>query len=258
MGSGLTKNKSKDLMNKYLSTSLPSDPGVWYGTLGGSPSAHSNCTLFSQWFLKNYTKGDVQLAMPSGNGFEMVDKFIAANGGKFSKSGTPQAFSLFSISPNNGNYGTYDAGHTGIVLGIDGNTVITGEANYGAPYDGLEAPYPNNGTVVMTRSLSTFNSSTGVTFVNLNNYLVDELKDSDNGSNNTNNDNQKGEKKMMISFNYKGVGYSAIDGVMIAFTDLKYWAAVANTAKQNASFVDLGTVSEDQYNQFIKSYQYGK
>lgn len=251
MGSGLTKNKSKDLMNKYLSTSLPSYPGVWYGTLGGSPSAHSNCTLFSQWFLKNYTNDSVRLAMPSGNGYEMVDKFIAANGGKFSKSGTPQAFSLFSISPNNGNYGTYDAGHTGIVLGIDGNTVITGEANYGAPYGGLDARYPNNGTVVMTRSLSTFNSSTGVTFVNLNNYLVDELK-------NTDNDNKKGEKKMMISFNYKGVGYSAIDGVMIAFTDLKYWAAVANTAKQNASFVDLGTVSEDQYNQFVKSYQYGK
>ena len=208
MGSGLTKNKSKDLMNKYLSTSLPSYPWVWYGTLGGSPSAHSNCTLFSQWFLKNYTNDSVRLAMPSGNGYEMVDKFIAANGGKFSKSGTPQAFSLFSISPNNGNYGTYGAGHTGIVLGIDGNTVITGEANYGAPYGGLDARYPNNGTVVMTRSLSTFNSSTGITFVNLNNYLVDELK-------NTDNDNKKGEKKMYL-IQTKDTGHFFVtDGVTI-------------------------------------------
>lgn len=190
MVSGLTINQAKDLMNKYLSTPLPSDPGTWYGTLGGSPVAHSNCTLFSQWFLKNYTKGDVNLAIPSGYGFEMVDKFIGANGGKFSKSGTPQAFSLFSISPYNGTYSTYDAGHTGIVLGIDGGTVITGEANYGAPFGGLDARYPNNGTVVMTRPLSTFNSSTGVTFVHLETSL-------DGNSNESK--EEKGDLKMFIA-----------------------------------------------------------
>ncbi len=223
MVSGLTKNKSKDLMNKYLSTSLPSDPGIWYGTLGGSPSAHSNCTLFSQWFLKNYTRDDVHLAMPSGNGFEMVDKFIGANGGKFSKSGTPQAFSLFSISPNNGNYGTYGAGHTGIVLGIDGNTVITGEANYGAPYGGLDARYPNNGTVVMTRSLSTFNSSTGVTFVNLNNYLVDELKNTDNGNNNT-------EEEDMFTIGADGRGIALVaGGIFYSLLDAKDPTSFWNT-----------------------------
>lgn len=192
MVSGLTKNESKDLMNKYLSTPLPMSPGTWYGTMGGWPDAHSNCTLFSQWFLKNYTKGNVSLAMPSGYGYEIVDKFIAVNGGKFSKSGTPQAISLFSISPNNGTYGTEFAGHTGIVLGIDGDTVITGEANYGAPYGGLDADYPKNGTVVMSRSLSTFNSSTGVTFVHLETTL-------DDNSNDNNNDNNKGELKMFIA-----------------------------------------------------------
>src|SRR5574337_1182772 len=223
MGSGLTKNKSKDLMNKYLSTSLPSYPWVWYGTLGGSPSAHSNCTLFSQWFLKNYTNDSVRLAMPSGNGYEMVDKFIAANGGKFSKSGTPQAFSLFSISPNNGNYVTYEAGHTGIVLGIDGNTVITGEANYGAPYGGLDARYPNNGTVVMTRSLSTFNSSTGVTFVNLNNYLVDELKNTDNGNNNT-------EEEDMFTIGADGRGIALVaGGIFYSLLDAKDPTSFWNT-----------------------------
>ena len=144
MVSGLTKDESKDLMNKYLATPLPMSPGTWYGTMGGAPDAHSNCTLFSQWFLKNYTKGNVNLAMPSGYGYEMVDKFIAANGNKFTKSGTPQAISLFSISPNNDTYGTGFAGHTGIVLGIDGDTVITGEANFGAPYGGLNGRPPNH------------------------------------------------------------------------------------------------------------------
>lgn len=238
-------------MNKYLSTSLPSDPGVWYGTLGGSPAAHSNCTLFSQWFLKNYTRDDVQLAMPSGNGFEMVDKFIGANGGKFSKSGTPQAFSLFSISPNNGNYGTYGAGHTGIVLGIDGDTVITGEANYGAPYGGLDASYPNNGTVVRTHALSTFNSSTGVTFVNLTNYLVDELTNT-----NTNTDKKKGEKKMTLSFVYKGTGYSAVDGTMIAFSDGQVWEWIKQGARKNDTHVELGTLSDSQYKLFTKAYNF--
>ncbi len=199
MVSGLTKNESKDLMNKYLSTPLPAYPGTWYGTLGGSPDAHSNCTLFSQWFLKNYTKGNVSLAMPSGYGYEMVDQFIAANGNKFAKSGTPQAISLFSISPNNGTYGTGSAGHTGIVLGIDGDTVITGEANFGAPYGGLDAGYPKNGTVVKSRSLSTFNSSTGVTFVHLETTL-------DNHSNQNNNENKKGEEEMTQALLVYGSG----------------------------------------------------
>lgn len=209
MVSGLTKNESKNLMNKYLSTSLPSYPDTWYGTFGGSPVSHSNCTLFSQWFLKNYTKGDVQLAIPTGNGFEMVDKFIGANGGKFSKSGTPKAFSLFSISPNNGTYYTGTAGHTGIVLGIDGDTVITGEANFGAPYGGLDASYPNNGTVVRTYSLSTFNSSTGVTFVHLETSL----------DGNSNEDKKKkGELKMFIAKCIGGdVNQYVKDGTFVLF-----------------------------------------
>lgn len=248
MVSGLTKNESKDLMNKYLLTSLPSYPDTWYGTFGGSPVSHSNCTLFSQWFLKNYTKGDVQLAIPTGNGFEMVDKFLGANGGKFSKSGTPKAFSLFSISPNNGTYYTGTAGHTGIVLGIDGDTVITGEANFGAPYGGLNASYPNNGTVVRTYSLSKFNSSTGVTFVHLETSL----------DGNSNGNNKKGEKKMTIAFNYNGAGYSAVDGVMIVFSEAKYWNAVNNTAKNNQTFIDLGTISSDQFTNFVNAYKFNK
>ena len=176
MATGLTVAQAKGIMNKYLAAPLPTYPGIYNGTYGGSPVAHSNCTLFSQWFLKTYTTSNVNLAIPSGNGKQMAQNFVNANSGKFSISGTPKAFSLFSISGNNSQYGTYDAGHTGIVLGIDGNNVITGEANYGFNYGGLDGAYPNIGTIVKIRPLSTFNSSTGVTFVYLDNYLVNELE----------------------------------------------------------------------------------
>ena len=230
MVSGLTKNESKDLMNKYLSTPLPMSPGTWYGTMGGWPDAHSNCTLFSQWFLKNYTKGNVSLAMPSGYGYEIVDKFIAVNGGKFSKSGTPQAISLFSISPNNGTYGTEFAGHTGIVLGIDGDTVITGEANYGAPYGGLDADHSKNGTVVMSRSLSTFNSSTGVTFVHLETTLDD-------------NDKKKEEEEEMITISAPQRGIALMQGgVFLSFLDSKDAQNAWNAGIKN---VELATKTFD-------------
>ena len=185
--SGLTINEAKELMKKYLSADLPSYPGTYYGTYGGSPNAHSNCTLFSQWFLKNYTNDDISLAQPSGFGKEMVQFLVNTNKNKLSVSNSPTAFSVFSISGNNGYYYTGDAGHTGIVLGIQGNTIITGEANYGAPYGGLDAVYPNHGVVVRTYSANVFNSTTGVTFVDLNKYIVDGLK------------NKKGEEKKMVN-----------------------------------------------------------
>ncbi|OFI48270.1 hypothetical protein BG261_08275 [Floricoccus tropicus] len=177
MATGFTIAQAKSLMTMYLNSPISLDSsGNYHGTLPGSPEIHSNCTLFSTWFLLNYTTDNVRLAILSGNGNQMVEYFVNANIGKVSIRNTPVAFSLFSITANNGNYYTMNAGHTGIVLGIDGDTVITGEANYNAPFGGLDAPYPNNGTVVRTYPLSTFNSSTGVTFVDLNNYLKDELK----------------------------------------------------------------------------------
>lgn len=68
----------------------------------------------------------------------------------------------------------------------------------------------------------------------------------------------EGEEKMVISFNYKGTGYSAVDGTMIAFTEPKYWAMVTNSANKRGTHVDLGNVTEAQYNQLVKAYKFGK
>ncbi|MDB7694031.1 CHAP domain-containing protein [Enterococcus faecalis] len=187
MATGLTKNQAKTFMQKYLDTNLPSYPGVYYGTYGGSPSSHSNCTLFTTWFLKNCT--NLTLPTQSGNGYQTVDFVLNANKGKLVKSNIPKAFSLFSITPWNNNYYTQGAGHTGIVLGIDGNTVITGEANFGSTFGGLDGVYPNNGTVVTTHPLSTFNSLTGVTFIDLSRYYT--------GWNPNQNTKPEGEEEMV-------------------------------------------------------------
>ena len=69
---------------------------------------------------------------------------------------------------------------------------------------------------------------------------------------------KKGDKNMTIAFDYKGTGYSAVDGVMIAFTEPKYWGAVNDVAKKNGTFVSLGTVSKAQYDQLVKAYKFGK
>ena len=67
-----------------------------------------------------------------------------------------------------------------------------------------------------------------------------------------------GDKNMVISFNFKGTGYSAIDGIMVAFTDPKYWGAVINNAKSRGVHVELGAISTAQFDQFVKAYKFGK
>ena len=230
MATGLTVTEAKDIMRKYLATSLPAYPGIYYGTYGGSPDAHSNCTLFSQWFLKTYTTDAVKIAQPSGNGMDMVQYFINANPGKVSVGTKPTAFSLFSITANNGYYQTGSAGHTGIVLGVDGDTVITGEANYNSPYGGLDASFPNNGTVVQTHSASTFNSSTGVTFVNLNNYIVDSLKGGDSSNDTTKKDEE--EDMTEFAFSDGSAIYYVTGSKMIQLKDATQWSVLQSVYSQ--------------------------
>lgn len=88
--------------------------------------------------------------------------------------------------------------------------------------------------------------------------LVKYAQDIANGVQQNNYLIKKGDKKMTIVFSYKGVGYSAIDGTMIAFTENKYWDKVNSTASKNGTLSDLGEISEAQYNQFVKAYKFGK
>lgn len=118
----------KFMLEKYKN--IPITMADIPGAAHGSPDIHDNCTAFVAFFIHKYTS----LQTAGGNGVEVVDNLIKANGGKLTKSDTPSAYSVFSL-PGGGGPGlaTSSAGHTGMVLGVDKKkgVAIIGQASYG-------------------------------------------------------------------------------------------------------------------------------
>ena len=102
---------------------------------------------FSLFFNKAFT--DLPAAPGDGNGDAIVGSLMA----KGAKGGTePRPFSTFSVSGTGGRYGV----HTGIVLGIHGDTIITGHAsctlgNQGIGGEGDGSYGSGSGYVVVTK-----------------------------------------------------------------------------------------------------------
>lgn len=92
---------------------------------GGGPakcngSYVQNCTSFSWYFVHKYAQWDKGYASNNGKDTARVmAQLLATNA-----SGTPTPYSVFS----HGNSSA--AGHTGIVLGVDGDRILIGEAAY--------------------------------------------------------------------------------------------------------------------------------
>jgi hypothetical protein len=125
---GLTEEQAKKLMMNYgenkgndsikAMNSGPGKPGT--GCNGGPLS---NCVSFSAFFMNKFTN----LKYRGGNGNEVVGNLGAAG----AKTGNqPRLFAVFS------NGFARDAGHTGIVLGIEGTKLIVGHASCGGPGSG--------------------------------------------------------------------------------------------------------------------------
>lgn len=118
---GLTEEQAKKFVmnygknpNNFSSDAVGSE--MW--TICGGPG--SNCVTFSFFFNKMFT--DLPAASGDGNGDQIVGSLM----GKGAKGGSePKPFSTFSASGMGGTYGV----HTGIVLGIHGDTIITGHAS---------------------------------------------------------------------------------------------------------------------------------
>src|SRR5690606_1789784 len=97
----------------------------------------ANCTAFSTYFVAKYTDMNVD---GWGTGKQKVGTLIDKNPGAQSGD-TPKVFSVFSRQS-----GTMVCdektgevcGHTGIVLGIDGDKVIIGEASCGSGVAGIQ------------------------------------------------------------------------------------------------------------------------
>lgn len=129
---GLTIDQAKKLMTYYADIetddavrSLPGMAGFY--TLDGCPGK-PNCTAFSAYFIAKFTN---MKSNAMGYGYEKVRSLAADNPG--SQTGTmPQPFAVFST-------GTTSPGHTGIILGIHGDTAVIGEASCGAGRQGIRA-----------------------------------------------------------------------------------------------------------------------
>jgi surface antigen len=125
--SGLTYEQAKQLVMNYGKNKDddstknmnkgPGKPGT--GCNGG---ALSNCVSFSAFFMNKFTDARYQ----GGNGENVVSR-LKASGVPTGK--TPKVGAIFSWS-NSG------AGHTGVVLGINGDNVIVGHAGCSNPGKG--------------------------------------------------------------------------------------------------------------------------
>ncbi|WP_156479228.1 phage tail tip lysozyme [Kocuria palustris] len=92
---------------------------------GGGPgqcngSYLENCTSFSWYFITKYTTYDRGYA--PGNGVDLAGS-VGAKIGK-ETTATPKAYSVFSNGVGS------SAGHTGVVLGVEGDKILIGEASY--------------------------------------------------------------------------------------------------------------------------------
>lgn len=120
---GLTEDQAKKLMDFYRNDpNAASVRGMdWFFNPGpGDCNGKPNCTAFTTYFIGKYTSLEVN-AM--GDGLNKVDNLLGINPGAQSGD-TPKPFAAFQT-------GTGGFGHTGIILGINGSSVIIGEANCG-------------------------------------------------------------------------------------------------------------------------------
>lgn len=162
---GMSYDQAQSFMKKFYSTDITAKD--FPGAAPGKPNIHINCTVFVAWFINKFTK----LKTGGGDGGEVVSKLKAANSG-LKTTDTPEAYSVFSIQGNHGSDLTAgDAGHTGIVLGIDkakGKAII-GEAMYGLSFTKITDV--NSGVNTVEYPLSKMNSKQGWSFISLNDHM---------------------------------------------------------------------------------------
>jgi hypothetical protein len=131
-GNGMTFEQAEAFMEKYRNlTDIGShgpDPSVTCN--GNTPSEKilANCVAFSRYFLHDFTTKPPQGA--TGNGGEVVGT-LAKWG--FETGKEPRPYAIFSVPGS-------PYGHTGVVLGLDGDEMIIGEANCKLPSGGSTAP----------------------------------------------------------------------------------------------------------------------
>lgn len=134
---GLTEEQAKILMmnygeNKGGDTERTIGASYWADCSPGGNG--SNCVSFSRFFINKFS--DTNAPTPMGNGVDVVNHMKAIG---VPTGSAPKLFSVFSMT------GSDSYGHTGVVLGIHGDTIIVGHASCGRGNDGIGGK--GNGTL---------------------------------------------------------------------------------------------------------------
>lgn len=154
---GMDKSQAQKLADYYNGSEV--DASYW-----GLPHGKTNCVSFSAFFVQRFTSVGRQSGRAWGNGKDVANNLAQAEGLPTGKD--PRPYAVFSIT--NGVTVCEDGylcGHTGVVVGVEGDKIIT-----------VEAAYPSTPAYVATRDISYFvNAKYGDTFV----YLESILNQSD-------------------------------------------------------------------------------
>lgn len=140
--SGMNEDEAVKLMSVFRDRMHEKDKAYLINTYGLTSNTCSggiayNCVSFSRYFVNVYTERSNNIIRDSlGNGINIAPNLISDYPSSFQSCG-PQAFAVFSGK------GTTDAGHTGVILGINTNAgpageVITGEAACGSGEGGIK------------------------------------------------------------------------------------------------------------------------
>jgi hypothetical protein len=131
---GMTLEQAQELTKTYNDDGDAFLRNKYHGGGPGQCNGNylQNCVSFSVYFANKYTNFD---KYPSGSGVSTASSIAGMSGKETSK--TPKPYSVFS----HGQFSS--AGHTGVVLGVEGEDLIIGEASY-CDFDGRARRVPAN------------------------------------------------------------------------------------------------------------------
>lgn len=118
---GLTEEQAQALADYYKSDQF--DESKWNLSL----STRWNCVSMSAWFVQQFTSIGYYVPPDGwGNGKDVVNNLKINKG---IQTGTePRPFSIFSVTQGVTDCGNVKCGHTGVVLGVDGDDIMVLEA----------------------------------------------------------------------------------------------------------------------------------
>lgn len=150
--SGLTEAQAEKLAEYYNGPDVDADE---YGL----PYGKTNCVSFSMWF----SMALAGLTWGNGNGRDVAHSLAVEN--NLTEGTEPRPYALFAVTHGITMCGDALCGHTGIVVAVNGDEVLT-----------VEAAYPSTPAYVTTRDISYFeNTVYGNSFAYLDSY-VDQAK----------------------------------------------------------------------------------